>query len=498
MTEPDNGPTGAKRLSDIRQASERAVAAGAGYRHAIVTLAAVIAAAVIAAAVASVIVVFRVGGVAHTNQATLNLLLNQQAQSGKALQSFTDREDAVAAANTIARRRDLRALCAFLNGGPCVGLHFPKPPPPPPPIVIAPAPTSKPRPGSPSASSSGSPRPHPRPNPSPSPTARSPTPRPTSHPTPRPTVTPSPTRPPLVCVTIRNHRICTPTAATVGGMMKGLTMARVPFARWDPVDFHDDLEHRDGKATVACLHTNDGGADLTPWFNSLHRQTGDRLGCTFQVLKDGTIVQLADTSRIIYAEFSLSARACSIEHEDDGDPSRPLTAAQIAADVRLLRWLHEHEAVPLHLMDHADGNGVTWHERFDVYNEHRHNCPGHVREQQIIHTIVPRASGQRPHRPTHPHPGHVHVPAPRHDLPLPWMVKSSDTARWQRQMIARGWTVVPGTRREFRADGVFGHDSQAVATAFERQITRQGFHPEVDGRVGPVSWRAAWTAPITR
>lgn len=58
------------------------------------------------------------------------------------------------------------------------------------------------------------------------------------------------------------------------------------------------------------------------------------------------------------------------------------------------------------------------------------------------------------------------------------------TCEWQAQMAHRGWRIV--------VDDKFGPQSERVALAFQRE---KGLH--ADGIVGPVTWRAAWTEPIT-
>lgn len=62
--------------------------------------------------------------------------------------------------------------------------------------------------------------------------------------------------------------------------------------------------------------------------------------------------------------------------------------------------------------------------------------------------------------------------------------QSDECARWQRQMVTRGWSL--------RVDGVYGPVSAAVCIAFQRE---KGLG--VDGRVGPQTWAAAWSSPVT-
>lgn len=58
------------------------------------------------------------------------------------------------------------------------------------------------------------------------------------------------------------------------------------------------------------------------------------------------------------------------------------------------------------------------------------------------------------------------------------------TSTWQAQMRARGWTI--------DVDDVYGPASAAVALSFQQE---KGL--EADGVVGPATWDAAWTAPVT-
>lgn len=69
------------------------------------------------------------------------------------------------------------------------------------------------------------------------------------------------------------------------------------------------------------------------------------------------------------------------------------------------------------------------------------------------------------------------------NLTSPYM-KGDDVLLWQRQMIHRGWNL--------EADGVFSERDHEVLIKFQQQ---KGL--EVDGKIGPISWNAAWTFPIT-
>lgn len=66
----------------------------------------------------------------------------------------------------------------------------------------------------------------------------------------------------------------------------------------------------------------------------------------------------------------------------------------------------------------------------------------------------------------------------------PPIMTGSDVRTWQKQMRARGWDI--------DVDGVYGPASEDIARAFQAE---KGL--AVDGVVGPRTWAAAWTAPIT-
>ena len=91
--------------------------------------------------------------------------------------------------------------------------------------------------------------------------------------------------------------------------------------------------------------------------------------------------------------------------------------------------------------------------------------------------------GKVPPPPPPPKPGSA-PPFPGRVLSEPPVMDGADVLVWQRQMAHRGWRIT--------ADGAYGSASSAVCKAFqaEKGLT-------VDGKVGPQTWAASWTAPVT-
>lgn len=259
-------------------------------------------------------------------------------------------------------------------------------------------------------------------------------------------------------------------------------MARWEKAKWEPVNFHDVLEDRAADTVdVVDFHTNGGGADVRDWFDEEYAKTHQRVGSHFQILKDGTPIQLADTDKIIYAAYGLSRRAIEVETEDDGHPENPWTPAQLATFHALVEWARSvHPKIGIHLLQNANDAGISYHQQFSEYNQSGHNCPGPTRVSQLIHTVIPRLG-----EPAKKEPTGSHAPRPVGKLPLPQNHYDEDTVRWQQQMNHRGWRL--------RVDGVFGKACHQTCLSFQAE---KKLHQS--GVVDQATWSATWTAPITR
>jgi len=65
-----------------------------------------------------------------------------------------------------------------------------------------------------------------------------------------------------------------------------------------------------------------------------------------------------------------------------------------------------------------------------------------------------------------------------------WYSYRDSLRAWQTQMKSRGWGI--------SVDGLYGPNTREVAILFQKEKGLQ-----VDGAIGPETWGAAWTAPIT-
>jgi peptidoglycan hydrolase-like protein with peptidoglycan-binding domain len=86
-----------------------------------------------------------------------------------------------------------------------------------------------------------------------------------------------------------------------------------------------------------------------------------------------------------------------------------------------------------------------------------------------------------------PKPPTPHVtapPFPGRTLTQPPAMSGTDVRTWQTQMAHRKWKI--------KVDGVYGPASEKVCREFQGEK-----HLAVDGKVGPVTWKASWEAPLS-
>lgn len=146
-------------------------------------------------------------------------------------------------------------------------------------------------------------------------------------------------------------------------------MARMPGAQWRPVPNCT----KGGQDAVygVVLHIMQGtlwGSDA--WFRNPAAQASSHFG----VGKDGTILQWVDTADRAWAQAGGNRTWISIEHE--GKSGECLTAAQIAADGKILAWAHKTHGVKLESTDSVTGRGLGWHGMGGSAWGGHTSCPG--------------------------------------------------------------------------------------------------------------------------
>lgn len=151
---------------------------------------------------------------------------------------------------------------------------------------------------------------------------------------------------------------------------------------------------------AALVHTNGGGSDngsLYGWWASHANGSMGRanlhIGAHFQVMRDGQVEQYVDTDLVVYHAYSASEWAVGFEVEDDGDPSRPMTAAQLASIAAICREL----GIPARQVDVSSGaDGIGWHSQYAAWNQSGHECPGPVRVGQVRSVLIPALRAPAP------------------------------------------------------------------------------------------------------
>lgn len=157
---------------------------------------------------------------------------------------------------------------------------------------------------------------------------------------------------------------------------------------------------------------------------------------------------------------------------------------------------YRSQGIGYHVMWGAGADTPSWS------NARGKTCPGGPRIAQFFGVIVPRFVG-----PSTLLPSHIHAPAavraapkpPAFPLPAGWYFGPRSGPKesvsgytnyraglrmWQARMDVRGWRIT--------VDGLYGPGTADVVRKFQRQC---GIVQ--DGRIGPETWRRAWTQPVT-
>jgi hypothetical protein len=232
------------------------------------------------------------------------------------------------------------------------------------------------------------------------------------------------------------------------------------------------------------MHQQVGYGSLAGFFQN----PASKVSAHFWVGRDGTCEQYVDSRVTAWHATSLNGAWCGVEFE--GYPTEPLTDAQIAGGGRIYAEGMRVDGWPARLTDDPNGSGFGFHRMGGV---NKTACPSDLRlaARPAILAAAGGGSGSAPAAPAPPAsspgkpPATAGPPWPGRVLLLanPYM-EGDDVGAWQERMRERGWAI--------GVDGLYGPQSVEVCRRFQAEKALQ-----VDGMVGPVTWGAAWSAPVT-
>jgi hypothetical protein len=153
------------------------------------------------------------------------------------------------------------------------------------------------------------------------------------------------------------------------------------------------------------------------------------------------------------------------------------------------KWIAEEAAyydIPIKRLSASEaqgnGRGVCQHRDLGTWGGNHSDCGNGFPMDEVLR----KAGGTATSGPSEPSaPDKPGGPAP----PFPGTVLENFTSghgtrEWQQQMSNRGWDI--------GVDDLYGGESEDVCRSFQAE---KGL--AVDGLVGPETWSAAWTAPVT-
>jgi Putative peptidoglycan binding domain len=216
----------------------------------------------------------------------------------------------------------------------------------------------------------------------------------------------------------------------------------------------------------------------------------------------GVFVKRADKSwtQANANPYSVSAELCAFAEWDNAEwQSHPNMLSNAA------QWIAEEAAafgIPIVELTEAQAQGgaagVCQHVDLGAAGGGHWDCGPGFPMAQVLSMATGGAPSPTPPGPT-PSPGGPAPPFPYpasdylgQPSPDPHChsgyyggVDQANVSTWQAQMKARGWDI--------DADGMYGPSSENVCRQFQQE---KGLS-SVDGLVGPETWQATWTAPVT-
>jgi len=224
-----------------------------------------------------------------------------------------------------------------------------------------------------------------------------------------------------------------------------------------------------------------------------------QVSSNYVVTNEGEVVGVVDEAERAWTSGSATdggrgaswdRRSITVEVENESANGWTISAAAYAACAALAADLdRRHPGIDLSRSDHL-GHRELWTGYRASYPT---ACPGGL---DIDKLLAAARGGAAVTPPASPSPT---LPAPAFPLPLGayfgpksgpaasvsgYYSHRDDLRRWQRRMAERGWTI--------DADGLYGNQTAKVALDFQAE---KGLL--IDGKIGPSTWAAAWTLPVT-
>lgn len=156
-----------------------------------------------------------------------------------------------------------------------------------------------------------------------------------------------------------------------------MSETRCPFAIWrGPIpNMTPGGQHRPARGLV--LHVEVGTEEGTDgWFHNPKAQASADFGVAY----DGTLHEWVGLADKAWAQSFYNPDWYSVETE--GQPSEPLTDAQVATCGRLLLWLSQQDGFAIQVTDDPNGQGLITHGDLGQAGGGHYGCPGDLRAAQ--------------------------------------------------------------------------------------------------------------------
>lgn len=140
-----------------------------------------------------------------------------------------------------------------------------------------------------------------------------------------------------------------------------------------------------GKVQRVVAHIAQGGTldGVVSWF----RDPLAQVSAHFIIGQDGEVVQMVELDTVAWAEADYNESSISIEHV--GFTGHQLTGPQLAASLKLIRWLCHMFDIPAKRTSSPNHPGVIGHGELGVAGGNHPDCPGAPVLSQLGRVLSP-------------------------------------------------------------------------------------------------------------